>query len=221
MRLTQAAPPSAFRWNNAGVFKFVLEHCRSLEDVGRAMLWVVFNLPAESVDAGVVNSLRLVVQGRLKVVPAMHRDRGKRSRSLFPMPSPCLSYLRDEAVKQPPEVFCRSHFVTIPGEDVWVALSILELNWLAGFGRAGFKGKGTEKQRQAHAVMRKSVQQALASGVTLNRSSGEAEKELAGRFLSYSGEEVPKMQILKLKQRSIDALQLLSDGSRHFFLVTP
>lgn len=79
----------------------------------------------------------------------------------------------------------------------------------AGSGRAGFEwdrwlwpsGLGAQANSAAragaddHAADDKT---ALPLDLRLDRSVDGAEKELASRFLSYTGEEVPKMQVLKI-----------------------
>eukprot|EP00435_Cladocopium_sp_Y103_P073020 s225_g42.t1 len=44
-RLAKAARLVGMSWSNRGVFKFLLSHCSSLEQAGRAMAWVMLNVP--------------------------------------------------------------------------------------------------------------------------------------------------------------------------------
>ena len=48
--------------------------------------------------------------------------------------------------------------------------------------------------------LRLGVQRALAQDVELPRTVLQVEKELSGRFLTYSGEEVPRMEVLSVSQ---------------------
>ena len=108
---------------------------------------------------------------------------------------------------------------------------MLGLNGAAGYGRADLCRRATELQKTALGCIRQSTKRVLSSKVHLERSAEAAEKELSTRFLTYTGEEVPKMQVLSVKAAkpalppsthggSIDARSLVSDGTR-WFLRTP
>lgn len=128
------------------------------------------------------------------------------------------------------EAFCHQAEGVDEGEiGVWLALSIAATNGVAGHSRAFLDGRPDSLQRRALTTLRSSVTRALGDRATLDRATREAEKELSTRFLSYTGEEVPKMQVISLPHvtpalpppshsGSIDALDLLSAGSREFLL---
>ena len=110
---------------------------------------------------------------------------------------------------------------------IWLALGTLGLNSVAGFGRAESTRKFTDLQRAALCSIKQSINRVLPGDVRLDRSVTEAEKELSNRFVSYSGEEVPKMQTLSIAAAkgalppkshggSVDALAFVSGGTRWF-----
>jgi hypothetical protein len=121
--------------------------------------------------------------------------------------------------------FCNAHFALPSAVDVWMALGILGVNGLAGHGHVAPLRKGTEAQKEAIKTIGHSINRVLDLETRLARTCEQAEKELSSRFLSYSGEEVPKMQVLTLKAAqaalppvshggSIDALGLVAEGTR-------
>jgi len=123
--------------------------------------------------------------------------------------------------------FMQPHFAGVDEVRVWTALSVMALNAVAGHGRAILQKAPSKVQKRALAAMRAGVKRMLGRPVELMRSPGEAEKELSERFLSYTGEEVPKMQVLRLEQAlpalppethggSIDARNLVGEGTKWF-----
>ena len=224
-----AVPSGPVVWSNTGVFRLLLGCCRSLSEIGRALAWVVFNVPQYGSEGEAVAALRMVVLGRSRVATAVHRPRGLRPRGLFPLPLGEVSHVQDEALKATAEDFCSPDRPKVTGDAAWKALNILALNGLAGYGRASTGKAGSQMQQLAMKAVQNTCSHALREEFELERSSKAAEKELAGRFVSYTGEEVPKMQVLKLKQveaalppvshgGSIDALELACHGTREFLL---
>eukprot|EP00435_Cladocopium_sp_Y103_P015342 s342_g3.t1 len=158
---------------------------------------------------------------------AMHRGLTPRTRPLFPLPLSSGVQLTERALKLSLEQFCEP-----AGEDnvrieVWTDLCILALNAAAGFGRAALPRGPSAVQAQAMTAINGSVRRMLPNEVTLNRSPQTVEKELSERFVTYTGEEVPKMQVLRIAQAvpalppeshsgSIDARELVTEGTRWF-----
>ena len=108
-----------------------------------------------------------------------------------------------------------------------MALAVLGMNAAAGYGRAALRKRPSKLQWEALTSLRASTKRVLAPDLTLDRSVAEAEKEISSRYMTYSGEEVPKMQILRLAAAkaalppqshagSIDARGLVSEGTRWF-----
>lgn len=130
-------------------------------------------------------------------------------------------------MEMPFHAFCKGAEGANFDEDLWVVLSACAINGVAGKNRAPLWNQPSALQSRALQSLRTSVKRTLAEQVHLDRSPKAAEKELSERFLSYTGEEIPKMQIITLKQvepalpppshsGSIDALELLSEGSKWF-----
>eukprot|EP00438_Fugacium_kawagutii_P027135 Skav225198 [mRNA] locus=scaffold3065:268759:273280:+ [translate_table: standard] len=203
--------------------------CSSLEAAGCAMAWLVFNLKHLE-GAGLSSpALSTTVRGKSKRLTAMHRGGKRFARPLFPLPCPEASHLHDEARIYPMDVFCTDGVRGCGALKVWTALSVCAANGVAGFSRAPFEAKPTALQDRAIGSLQRTANKILASSVTLNRTTREAEKELATRFMNYTGEEVPKMQVISVKQilpalppethsGTIDALELLSESTKRFLL---
>ena len=146
---------------------------------------------------------------------------------LVPLPVGDVSKMKAAAEALALDDFCASHFAILDDVEVWTMLTVLGLNGLAGFGRATGQGRPSEPQRRALECLRQSTSRVLSPTLRLDRTAEEAEKELAGRFVTYTGEEVPKMQTIRFDAAvaalppqshggSIDVLKLVSDGTRSF-----
>ena len=203
--------------------------CRgnSFNAAGRCLLWTFLSFPRLDAEREVLPALRQVVLGRAVQPKAMHRGWPTKARPLFPLPLGNVAYLRLAVERAGLDEFCGRPCAGKELEDVWVALAILTLNCAAGFGRAAPDQKPTRVQEGALLCLRQSIQRVLAPDYELERTPAEAEKELASRYLSYTGEEVPKMQILGVEQAvpalppkthggAIDARSLVGDGTKWF-----
>ena len=180
--LASAVPSGPVVWTNTGIFRMLLGHCRSLSEIGRALAWVVFNVPQHGTEGEAVSALRMVVLGRLKVATAVHRPRGPRPRGLFPLPLGEVSHVQEEARQATAEDFCSPGRTKVTGDAAWKALNILALNGLAGYGRAGTRKAGTQMQQLAMKAMQNTCRHALREDLELERSSKAAEKELASNL---------------------------------------
>eukprot|EP00435_Cladocopium_sp_Y103_P026117 s1612_g6.t1 len=187
----------------------------------------MFNFPRVTLERAVAAAVQVAVLGRLMPASAMHRGTSNRGRPLFPLPLHDVSMVKVTAQRSSLEDFCRPHFASLSAGEMWTALGVIGLNGMAGFGRAPSGFSPTETQKRAIGCIRQSTTSVLAPDVRLDRSPQQAEKELAGRFLSYSGEEVPKMQVISYEAAkaalppeshggAIDALNLVSPGTQWF-----
>ena len=61
-------------------------------------------------------------------------------------------------------------------------------------------GRWRSWEKRVILTLRKSVKRTLSQDGTVERSVGQVEKELSSRFLSYTGEEIPKLEILSIAQ---------------------
>lgn len=209
--------------------RLVAGRCSSFDSIGRAILWMIFNLPKLETETEVSELLRVMVVGKLAPLTAVHRGFTTRCRPLLPLPLGELSKLQDWAKQATLDEFCTPHFAEVTAVEIWTGLTLLGLNSAAGYGRAAIKARPSLAQSRAVSAIAiaASIKRVLDDDLRLERSPAEAEKELAARFLTYTGEEVPKMQVLTVEQvlpalppishgGSIDAVQLVSPGTRWF-----
>lgn len=191
------------------------------------MAWVLFRFPQFDLDVGASVGARLAIMGRTAMNYAMHRGPVKRHRPLFPLPLGDLVRVREAAWTSDFAAFCAPHFADLSMEEVWTAVTVLGLNGTAGYGRADLRRRATAMQADALKNIKQTVSRVLSADCALERPPAQAEKELATRFVSYTGEEVPKMQVLSIKAAkgalppsshggSIDARGLVSEGTKWF-----
>ena len=205
----------------------LLPWCTSLASAGGALAWLVFNRPRLEDEDGITRALRWVVGGNEGCRLAMHRGRGNRHRSLLPFPLGSFTRVCNLAGQEDLDAFterCRDQgFAT----EVWTALCLVAVNGIAGHGRRWISKEPTVGQKRATAAMEAGVKRMLCNDVEVCRSYSEVEKEMSARFLSYTGEEVPKMQTLSVLQvlpalppeshgGSIDARDFVSPSTRQF-----
>ena len=225
--LATAAPLPANLERGLNVFRTLLARCGSFDELGRALAWVLCNFDRLAEERSVSTTLRCMILGKVGATDAMHRGFTPRSRPLFPLPLGCVSQVRTVATMVALDDFCKPHFAGLDTPMVWAAVVALGLNGLVGFARAPAQGKMTKAQERALGNIVGTVTRALPLDTRLERSADEAEKELSSRYLSYSGEEVPKMQVLKVRAAaaalppishggSIDARELVCEGTRWF-----
>eukprot|EP00435_Cladocopium_sp_Y103_P037912 s2720_g10.t1 len=225
--LAQAAPLPTGLEKGLGVFRLLASRCGSFDEIGRAMAWVFLNFSRLESERAVSATLRQMVLGKPCINHAMHRGLSYRSRPLFPLPLGAVTKVQEVAQLAALEDFCRPHFAGLQTDEVWTAVALVGLNGMAGFGRAPLPRRATEPQVRAVETLRSRVAVALPADLALDRSLAEAEKELASRYMSYTGEEVPKMQVLSLNAAeaalppathggSIDARELLCEGTKWF-----
>ena len=199
----------------------------SLAKIGCALAWLVANRSYDVEREEISMLIDRVVLGSWRTTFAMQRGRSKTLRSPFPLPLGDVSPVYEEALKKSHENFCLMSSEAKVAEDAWVITTVSALNGLAGKSRAVNPGDGSKLQRRALAEIRASVKRMLAKDIELHRCSQDIEKELASRFVSYTGEEVPKMQVLSVEQvlpalppashgGSIFATDLVCDGTRKF-----
>eukprot|EP00438_Fugacium_kawagutii_P002308 Skav226067 [mRNA] locus=scaffold211:609064:615202:- [translate_table: standard] len=209
--------------------KAAANYCTTLPRVGRALFWLLANAEMLKGAAAGGQLLWTILVAKNSGKKAMHRGRGSSSRSPFPLPSGRFGSLQDCAKRTTLDEFCSTDLGGADEHEIWTALSGAGVNGLAGHSRAFLLSQEDAVQKRAWAALEIGAKRALDGDVHLDRTPWEAEKELASRFLSYTGEEVPKMQVITVEQvapalppethsGSIDALDLLCEGSRSFLL---
>ena len=225
--LAQAVPLEAVKERGIWFLKELAGECTTLPRVGKALMWMLLNASASQVKVVMALPLLKALLIRPVLDTAAHREKGKRHRALFPLPLGGRSSLHEVALRTSLREFCRNDAVDAEGTESWLALAISGLNGVAGYSRAPIFKEASGAQLRALSSVRESVERMLSSPFELKRTPGEAVQELASRFLSYTGEEVPKMQIIGLEQvkaalppvthgGSIEAVDLVSDGTRWF-----
>ena len=216
-------------WRGVEFFKLMAEECTSFSGIGHALVWLFLRAPSLHAEGRLASSLMSAIDGKVVLEPAMHRKKRKLKRSLLPLPLGVDVPLHEDALRMSFTDFCRKGTDEGAALETWRTLAILGINGVAGLSRAPVAAQLSAAQRRADASIRQSTKRVLDLDFRLNRTAQQAEKELASRYLSYTGEEVPKMQVIGLEQvraalppeshsGSIDAVELLSEGSKHFML---
>lgn len=208
-------------------FKRLLKNCTSLTDIGGAMLWVMANRSHLCEVGQYSGALEFVLTGAGKALSAVHQGAKRKAGSLFPLPLGEVAYLMKEAEMESFDDFTGRVADLSRASGIWTALSVLALNGVAGFARAAGEVPGTSVQRRALSCLQNSVKRTLCRDFSMDRSPESAEKELSSRHLTYSGEVVPAMQVIGIKQveaalpplshaGSIDALKFVSEGTQKY-----
>lgn len=207
------------KFQGLGVFGSLAERAVTMKATGCVLAWVVFNQSFGKDLAWLLGAceeelnLKAVHQGARERVP------------LTPFSLDRLSSLKATLKSKKIEEVCTEEFIGSFFSDCWLLLAIICLNLLSGGSRELKGGRWTTLQRRAVGNIEASVNRMLAMDAEVRRSAEE--KELADRFLSYSGEEVPKMLKLSFEQAeaalpplshggSIDVCRLVSDRTASF-----
>ena len=203
--------------------------CRSssLKEIGCALAWTLITRSFAAFERGWLHLVDKIVLGNLRKDFAMLRGRGTRPRSPFPLPLGRASHLHEVALRETMGNFCQICEDGKYEEDAWLVCCVGAVNGMAGNGRAISPGTGTAVQIRALEQLSRSIQKVLSNDCRLIRTPSDADRELSSRFLTYTGEEVPKMQILSVEQAepalppashggSINAVDFVSPGTRRF-----
>ena len=218
-------PEKVMIWHRANtsgaIFEWLVSQSSSLHGIGCAMAWSLFNCQLE-VEEAMEDTTNGFIWG---LCYAMHRDLKKKSSGLFPIPSLMDERLEGVFQGKSLEAVTEDAFAQIFAEDAWLKVALYGLNRMAGETRAKIALTPNAVQREAIETVRDRVRRVLANDHKCPRSLRQVEAELAERFLSYTGEEIPKMEVLTLEQclpalppqthgGCIEALNLVSDNSR-------
>lgn len=175
------------------------EVCRaggSLKRMGALLAWLTLRAELEAFSAGKVTPLRAVLPPVDAGLCAVHRFQHKEA---LPLRLGQLEGLVGVLAKASFADAGDEGFAQEYGEDSWVFLSVLFVNSLHGR-RGVLKGRWRAVDATAVLTMRAAVQRALRLDSMTFRPPEEVEKELSSRFISYTGEEVPKMEPLSWEQ---------------------
>ena len=127
---------------------------------------------------------------------AVHR---RPKREAFPIRLGELVTVKDALANAPYELVLDEGFVSQWATDCWTYLSVVSCNWLHGC-RGVPAGRWRKVEVTAVSTLRATVERTLQQDFWLSRTVAAVEKELSARFVSYSGEEVPKMEVLSFER---------------------
>ena len=209
------------------LFYKLADRSSSLKRAGCALAWALLVRSFTATARGWLQMVDKIILGNLEKDFAMLRGRGKRSRSPFPLPLGELFHLHELALRCSLQAFCQECERKSYEEDAWLVCVVGAVNGLAGRGRAILVGRCTRVQTRALIQLRASIRKVLSGDCEICRTPEEAEQELSSRFITYTGEEVPKMQILTMDQAepalppashggSIRAVDFVCAGTRWF-----
>ena len=177
--------------------KLANEGC-SLKKVGILLAWL-------AVRAGHEKETRMVSVALKNLMPALgagncavHRSR---KRETFPIRIGELAALADKLAAYSFKKVCAEDFIVSNFVDAWTLLSIFFVNFLHG-SRVLPRGSWRKTDRAAVQNLRAACERSLRLDENKPRRLDEIEKELSSRFVSYTGEEIPKMEPLTLAQVS-------------------
>ena len=178
------------------LFGRLLEAGSSLRSVGCLLAWSIIHATCMSVSEGRVTALRSILAGKYGSDLAMRRLRNKEA---FPLRLGGLAGVIRALRRASLEEVSLTSFVREWSDDCWLFCCIEYNNYLRGC-RSSPVGCWRKSDLAAVGCLRRAVERTLAQDVHLPRSVKEVEKELSHRFVSYSGGEVPTMEILTFDQ---------------------
>ena len=199
----------------------------SLKRAGCALAWTMSVRSFAADRRGWLQVVDKIILGNMGKDFAMLRGRERRSRSPFPLPLGESSHLHELALHCSLQAFCQECEEKGYEEDAWMVCVVGAVNGLAGKSRAIHLGRCTHVQMRALGQLRSGIKRVLSGDCEICRTPEEAEQELSSRFITYTGEEVPKMQVLTLDQAepalppashggSIRAVDFVCPGTRWF-----
>ncbi len=165
--------------------QWALESATSLRKLGVALAWLVAMSTYNVEGGGVLTPLAMVLIGWVAGTGAVQRA----PRSSFPLPLGGLEVVLSKLLSVSREELESISFVQDWADD----------SWLHGC-RALVNESWRKVHRGAIQSLKLAIQRALAQDSELPRTVSQVEKELSGRFLTYCGEEVPRMEVLTVSQ---------------------
>ena len=201
---------------------------RSLSLVGCILAWMIIHAEIDLKKDGRMRPIWWLLKGVSAGHSAVHQSPGKRE--AFPIPLGGLSSFVQAAGKCSYEMAIAESFVTRWSHDAWLFCSLQYCNYMHGC-RAIPEGCWRTIHRKAISVLRGGIERTLSTETFADTTAEDVEKELSNRFVSYTGEEVPKMEVLTWDQvvpslppvshgGSIPVLDWL-DGRTKVFVSTP
>ena len=175
---------------------WVAEKGSSMRLMGCLLAWVCVQSDLRCLERGTLSWLAMVVPRLDAGTSAVHRSRSKgappiRLGRLEGLVVALRSTSSSEAAS---EAFAAEH-----GTESWTLLAVLYVNLLHGV-RGVPKGRWRDADATAVSNLQAAVQRVLRLDVSVTRTVETVEKELSSRFVSYTGEEIPRMEPLSVDQ---------------------
>ena len=210
--------------SSLNIFRAMAAQLHDAKTASCSLAWLVFNGEA---TASALSSFG----AKMFAGSAVRRELSSRGGVCFPFKLGPLVKLKDVILKLSPHEVVALDFVHEFYQDCGVLISLAFLNSLSGGPIKVEAGAWNGIQRSAVQAIRSCIARSMELGGSVHRTPVEVEKELSDRFLSYTGEEVPKMQALSYDQvvsalppkdhgGSIDICRLVS-GRTNMFLRDP
>lgn len=187
------APPS--RPCELQEFAKVCAEAKSMRRCGCLLAWLCVQAETYETEVGVLTLLSCILPAVGAGDTAVHRSR----KGALPLRLGELHVLHARLNRCNFEEVLTAEFSAEFSLECWTLLSLLYVNWMHGC-RAAPKGRWRKSDLTAVSTLRASVQRVLQGDADFERSAASVEKELSSRFVSYSGEEVPKMEVLTYDQ---------------------
>eukprot|EP00435_Cladocopium_sp_Y103_P042351 s553_g11.t1 len=202
----------------------ILESCPTLRHVGCCLAWLLIQAPDLS-----------TVQGNSTFLDGIYAigawPKARRNRHAFPVREGDLQGLRETLEKASLEDVREEAFVQRWNEDAWKYAACFACNALAGHQQPIPQGSWSKPERKLADAVGLSVKRLMSHGQVAHRDFAALEKELRGKRVKYTGEEVGVCHELTMEQvlpslppaehgGSINILHFVSESTK-FFLQNP
>jgi len=182
-----------------GFFRLCCDDGRSLRQLGVMMAWLVSQGTPVDGAGGVLTPLScilppMVFQGA--GLAAVHRTLKK---GALPLRLGGLEALIVRLKGCTYQDILAPSFSLQHSTESWMLLSLLYINWMHGC-RGAPRGRWRKSDETALFNVQASVERILRKDTEITRSAAQVEKELSNRFVTYTGEEVAKMEPLTFDQ---------------------
>ena len=174
----------------------VAEAAPDLKAAGCMLCWLLVHCRASVMELGKWTALGKLFLGSDAGDRAVHRFHHK---GIFPLRLGGYDSFLACLEKMSFYEVAAKEFTDGHGEVVWCVLSVQYLNFLSGCNVVTLR-KWRAIDRRSCCQIRSCVTRTLGQDEVVIRDLDEIEKELTSRFMSYTGEEIPKMEPLTLRQ---------------------
>lgn len=196
-RERRKGPRSEVRWGKGFEFMARLaEVGTSLGRLGLCMAWMVCQAEEAKQSEQRLMSIWGLLAGTNAGPMAVHRPLSK---GAYPLRLGRLRHLWERLVRLDLEEAVSDVLVEELKEDAWLFCSVQYCNFQSGCRAFDFRRWRAWEERVLE-TLRNSVVRTLAQDAVVERSAKDVEKELSSRFLSYTGEEIPKLEVLTVEQ---------------------